>query len=209
MVGLTSHEPSLQSVRDDRGELQPGFYKAKAERNVGGSRLAKRGEAVLEEINSSYGGLLGDTGEGLLPELFGHPKNEQSQWLRMATDLAAPGSAGAEANPAQTRYFLNRQRQRFVVRNKGTGRAGHKPESGSRRYCGLPSSGSKPSTHQFSGSAWPMTQKGAPFTRCSERSSARIASATSSLIRFAHDFAVAFSHSSSLHANSSDPQTAP
>jgi N12 class adenine-specific DNA methylase len=109
LVGLTGHEPAVASFYDDRNDFRPLLYKASFERNKGGYEVAKRAAATAIELNSSLGGLLGDSGESLFPELFGAPRNDENAWVRMVFDLATPGLVGAAANPAKEQYYLRRQ----------------------------------------------------------------------------------------------------
>jgi hypothetical protein len=114
---------SIQIWYDEVAEFRPSLFKAKAERNVGGNSLAKRIEATAEELQPTYGDLGGNMGESAFPELFGHAKNDQqSQWRRMALDLAMPGLVGSATNPRSSAYYLRRQaiaawRSRRLSRN--------------------------------------------------------------------------------------------
>jgi hypothetical protein len=110
LVGLTGHEPSFMDLYGKDGQFHPELYQPKAERNKGGNKWARRAAATAEEMNSSLGGMVGDSGQGLFPELFGKPKNdEENEWVRMAFDLGTPGLVGSAANPTKKAAFLRRQ----------------------------------------------------------------------------------------------------
>ncbi len=103
-VGLTGQEPYLTGLRDRTGRLGPQFFPAIPPRTKAPA-IGARAAAAAGEVNAFYKKV--GVATGMLPE---GREDKANQWLRMITDLAAPGLVGAPSKPASKADYLRTQR---------------------------------------------------------------------------------------------------
>lgn len=103
-VGLTGNEAYLTGLRDRGGKLSPQFFPAIPPRTPAPA-LGRRAAAAAGELNAFYKNV--GIATGMLPEGRDLKAN---QWLKMVTDLAAPGLFAPPSNQRAKAEFLQSQR---------------------------------------------------------------------------------------------------
>lgn len=103
-VGLTGNEAYLTGLRDREGKLSPQFFPAIPPRTPAPA-LGRRAAAAAGELNAFYKSV--GIASGMLPEGRDLKAN---QWVKMITDLAAPGLVAPPSNQRAKADFLQSQR---------------------------------------------------------------------------------------------------